>query len=103
MKTTIQQQVYPNRYAHEPHSFSLTAAWNKLMAYAESQEPRRYWWMALSILGHGTIFTIATMASVILLGNNFALLTVTCCNMVMAVVVNLAEVYTKYIVPVFFF
>ena len=53
--------------------------------------------------GHGTLFTIATLAIVILTGNVFALFITACCAMVLVVIVNLAAMPTKVTVPVFFF
>lgn len=58
--------------------------------------------MTLGILGHATIFTIVTLGVVTLLGNVFALYIIVCCAMVMSVVVNLAALPTKYIIPIFF-
>ena len=99
---THQDLTHSNhRYLTRP-SFSLSAAWHKLIAYAEAQEERRFLWAAISLLGHGTFFTIGTMAVVLFTGTNFALLTVTCLSMAMVLVVNLAALPTKYIVPIFF-
>ncbi|HMI78084.1 MAG TPA: hypothetical protein VK484_04790 [Ferruginibacter sp.] len=43
------------------------------------------------------------MLTVILTGNSFVLLTATCLSMAMVLVVNLAALPAKYIIPVFFF
>jgi len=72
------------------------------MPITSNQQPNRLWWMVLGILSHGTIFTIATLGVVTLLGNIFTLYIITCCAMVMSVVVNLAALPTKYIIPIFF-
>jgi hypothetical protein len=97
-----QAYARPRNSTAVPH-FSLSAAWHKLIAYAESQQEKRLLWSAISVLGHGTIFTIATFATVILTGNDFYLLAATCLTMSMVLVVNLAALPTKYTIPIFFF
>ena len=74
----------------------------KLLAYAEIQEGNRMLWTAIGILGHGAIFTIATLMTIIFTGNVFALYIIAICNMVMVVVVNLAALPTRYTIPIFF-
>ena len=99
---THQDLAHSNQHYLTRPGFSISAAWHKLIAYAEAQEERRFLWAAISLLGHGTFFTIGTMAVVLFTGNNFVLLTVTCLSMAMVLVVNLAALPTKYVVPVFF-
>lgn len=74
----------------------------RLAAWMETQEEKRFFWAALSLVGHGTIFTILTFATVILTGNEFALIAVTCTTMMVVLAVNLAALPVKYIIPVFF-
>lgn len=81
---------------------NLAATWNKFLAWAGGQEENRFIWSAVSILGHGTIFTVATLITVMLTGNLIFLLLPTCLNMTMMLVVNLAALPTKYIIPCFF-
>jgi len=104
MKTLTHHGLTQNHtgYSTVP-GYSISAAWNKLIAYAEAQEERRFLWAAISLLGHGTLFTIGTMVIVILTGNDLLLLTATCLTMAMVLVVNLAALPTKYIIPIFFF
>lgn len=104
MKAITQHDLHQSSTYHSVFPvFSLSVAWHKLIAYAESQEEKRFAWAAISLLGHGTCFTVATMSIVMLTGNSFALLVATCLSMAMVLVVNLAALPTKYIIPVFFF
>ncbi len=103
MKAITHHDLLHSSTGYSPNTgFSISAAWHKLIIYAESQEERRFFWAAISLLGHGTFFTIGTMAIVILTGTNFALLTATCLSMAIVLVVNLAALPTKYMIPVFF-
>lgn len=76
--------------------------WKQFIDYADGQQSKRLLWMAIGVLGHGTIFTILTLITVIFTGNIFALFTIACCAMVMVVIVNLAAMPTKVTIPVFF-
>lgn len=83
-------------------SYTKAGIWQKVVAYCDAQEERRFFWVALSLLGHGTIFTILTFIVVILTGNVFPLLVATCLNMVLVVIINLAALPLRYLIPVFF-
>lgn len=83
-------------------SINQTGIGTKLTAWLNAQEEKRFFWAAISLLGHGTLFTIATMATVIFTGNIFALLVITCLTMTTVLVVNLAALPVKYTVSVFF-
>ena len=76
--------------------------WKQFIEFSDRQEFNRLGWVVAGILGHGTIFTIGTLAAVTLLGNIFVLYIIACCSMVMVVAVNLAALPTKYTVPIFF-
>lgn len=76
--------------------------WSKFIAYAENQQSKRLLWLAIGVLGHGVLFTIATLMVVIFTGNVFALYAIALFNMAMVLVVNLAALPTKYTIPVFF-
>jgi hypothetical protein len=89
-------------YSANTNNFSFSALWNKFIAFAASQEQKRFLWAAISLVGHGTFFTIVTMATVILTGTNIFLVAATSLTMAMVLVVNLAALPTKYIVSVFF-
>lgn len=99
MKTVIN---FRNSQLNGQQQFPLAAAWKKFDAYATAQEPNRLIWTAISILGHGTVFTIGTLVAVMMMGNPFFLLVPTCLNMTIVLAVNLAAMPTRYTVPVFF-
>jgi len=92
---------YTNYQTHND-THSIKSLWNQFIDYADKQQSKRLLWAAIGILGHGTIFTILTFGTVLLLGNNITLLAITCFAMTMVVVVNLAALPTKYTVPIFF-
>jgi hypothetical protein len=74
----------------------------RFTAWLNTQEEKRFFWTALSLAGHGTFFTIITFATVILTGNAFALIAITCSTLMVVLAVNLAALPVKYIIPVFF-
>jgi hypothetical protein len=103
MKTAIHPHAsLTGNYGTTKSSFSISALWQRLIAFADSQEPRRFFWAAISLLGHGTVFTIGTLAAVILTGISTPLLVAACYAMVMVVIVNLAALPMRYVIPVFF-
>lgn len=73
----------------------------KFTAWLNAQEEKRFLWAAISLFGHGTFFTIITMATVILTGHALALIAITCFAMTAVLVVNLAALPVKYTVSVF--
>ena len=87
-------------YLHHTHR-THKSVWREFIDYAEGQQDKRLFWAAVGILGHGTIFTIVTLAAVMLLGNNLFLYAIACFNMTMVVVINLAALPTKYTIPLF--
>jgi hypothetical protein len=107
-QTTIMKAVLHHRditernQFHTTYSPAHTSLWQKFMTYAGTQEEKRFFWAAISLVGHGTFFTIVTLATVILTGNVFALLAITCLTMTTVLVVNLAALPVRYIIPVFF-
>jgi len=90
-----------NRYHHTREN-SGTARLDRFTTWLNTQEEKRFFWAAISLVGHGTVFTILTFATVILTGNVFALIAVTCATMMLVLAVNLAALPVKYIIPVFF-
>jgi len=102
MKAITHNDVIQGFYTEE-HVYPTTKSlWKQFIEFSDRQEYNRLGWVVAGILGHGTIFTIATLAAVTLMGNIFVLYIIACCAMVMVVVVNLAALPTKYTVPVFF-
>jgi hypothetical protein len=93
--------AYTNHHTYN-NTHSIKSVWNQFIEYADKQQNKRLLWAAIGILGHGTIFTILTFGTVLLLGNDITLLAITCFTMTMVVVVNLAALPTKYTVPIFF-
>lgn len=104
MKTITHQDLTQSRtsYSTVP-GFSVAAAWHKFISYAAQQERRRFLWLAISLLGHATFFTIGTLIVVLATGNEFYLLTASCLTMALVLAVNLAALPTKYTIPIFFF
>lgn len=97
MKAVLQHpgaNVYNNTHSRE-------GLLHRFTAWLNTQEEKRFFWTALSLVGHGTLFTIMTFATVILTGNVFALMAVTCATMMLVLAVNLAALPVKYIIPVF--
>ncbi|HMO62237.1 MAG TPA: hypothetical protein PKC39_02300 [Ferruginibacter sp.] len=102
MKAVIQHQHSSyNTYHTDASTTFLTALWQRFVAWADTQEERRFFWAAISLAGHGTFFTIATMATVILTGNVFGLLAAALFPMVLVVIVNLAALPIRYVIPAF--
>jgi hypothetical protein len=98
MKTALQHPASHTTY--NGHHFSIAAAWHTFINWANKQERNHFLWMAISLLGHGTFFTIVTMTTVILTGNVFALLIATIFTMATVVVVNLAALPTRFTIPI---
>lgn len=82
---------------------SQLSPWNRFIKWADGQESSRMLWTAVSIVGHGCFFTIITMSAILLTGNNFIFWPFAIASMTMCVVVNLAAMPAKVIIPVFFF
>ncbi len=78
------------------------ALWTRFIAWAAAQEENRFLWVALSLFGHGTVFTIITFMIVLFTGGQFFLLGLTCFTMALVLIVNLAALPTKYTIPAFF-
>jgi hypothetical protein len=102
MKAITHNEFVQNSYAERNNFLSVKSLWKQFIEYSDKQEYNRLAWVAVGILGHGTIFTIATLATVMFLGNIFALYIIACCAMVLVVSVSLAALPTRYTVPIFF-
>ncbi len=101
MQTLIQN----NRYSSAYERTALTAKKGlitKFMDYTESQEKNRILWTGISLLGHGTVFTILTLMVVVATGNNFAFWISAAFNIAVVVIVNLAALPTRITIPIFF-
>jgi hypothetical protein len=102
MKAITHNDIARNTYTEQYSYTASKSLWEKFIEFSDRQEYNRLAWVVIGILGHGTIFTIGTLAAVTLLGNIFVLYIIACCSMVMVVAVNLAALPTKYTVPIFF-
>ena len=101
MKAILHHQA-ANTNLYNTNTVHHAGLLQRFTAWLNTQEERRFFWAALSLVGHGTFFTIITFATVILTGNIFALMAITCVTMMVVLAVNLAALPMKYIIPVFF-
>ena len=99
METTI-------KYAYSAASSRTnikTSLWSKFINWADKQEENRFGWTAFAIAGHGCVFTIITVAIVLVTGNNFIFWLFAIAAMTACLIVNLAALPTKITIPVLFF
>src|SRR6187399_660134 len=99
----MESMTYPGYYSHVAGDKTIIRQqnlWTRFINYSEKQEFNRLLWLAISLAGHGTFFTIATLTAVILTGNIFALFAIACFAMMLVVIVNLAAMPTKVTIPV---
>ena len=101
MKAVLHQHHFHHK-DYAAHKFSVKTLWQKFITWADQQEYNRFLWLAISLVAHSTILTPVTILAVAVTGNVFALLIIAVFSMIAAVVVNLAAIPVKYIVPVFF-
>ena len=99
METTI-KHAYSPASANTGTKISL---WKKFINWADKQEENRFGWTAFSIAGHGCVFTIFTVAIILLTGNNFIFWPFAIAAMAICLIVNLAALPTKITIPVLFF
>ena len=99
METTIKHAYELNSVAHSP-KISL---WKKFINWADKQEENRFTWTAISVAGHGCVFTIATVVIILMTGNNFIFWPFAIAAMAICLIANLAALPTKYIIPILFF
>lgn len=100
MKTIAHPEFVLHNRAFTPSRHPSLGLWTRFIEFAEKQQFNRLMWLAFGVLGHGTVFTIATMAVVLMTGAVFPLLAITCFSMVAVLVVNLAAMPTKITIPV---
>ena len=77
--------------------------WTRFVNYCGNQQEYRLFWLAVSLGGHGCIFTIATLFTIYFTGNDFTLFSIACCAMASVLIVNLAAMPTKITIPVLTF
>jgi hypothetical protein len=100
MKSIAHPEIVFHSRAYTPSRRPVLGIWSRFIDFAEKQQFNRLMWLALGVLGHGTVFTTGTMAVVLLNGAVFPLLAITCFSMVMVLIVNLAAMPTKITIPV---
>ena len=99
MQTVIERSyapVYNNRATKK-------SVWKRFIGWADKQEEHRFGWTAFSIAGHGCVFTILTVITILITGNNFIFWPFAIAGMVIPLVANLAAMPTKITIPVLFF
>lgn len=102
MKAALHHSEANSSYYNNTYTAEKAGLLQRFSAWLDTQEEKRIFWSALSLVGHGTFFTIITFATVILTGNVTALLAITCATMMTVLAVNLAALPAKYIIPIFF-
>lgn len=98
METSIQhvlQPVYKRTEVTE-------TPWNRFISWADGQEEHRFGWTAFAIAGHGCVFTIITVATILFTGNNFFFWPFAIGAMTITLIVNLAAMPTRVTIPVLF-
>lgn len=95
---TIQHSYSP--VYNEIHNH--VSIWKKFIEWAGKQEENRFLWLTLGIAGHGFVFTIITLLTIVFTGNHFIFWPFAMAAMTMCLVSNLAAMPTKITIPVFF-
>ena len=101
MKSIAHPEFVLHNSVYAPTRRPIAGFWARFISYAEKQQPNHLMWLALGVFGHGTVFTIGTMAVVLLNGAFLPLIAITSFSMAMVLVVNLAAMPTKITIPVF--
>jgi len=94
------QHGYSQAYGKSSSKKSL---WEKFIHWADGQEENRFGWTAFSIIGHGCVFTVITVAIILATGNNFIFWPFAIVAMAACLIVNLAALPTKITIPVLLF
>lgn len=76
---------------------------SRFISWADNQQEKSLLWSAISIAGHGCVFTILTVMTILLTGNHFIFWPFAIGAMTMCVIVNLAALPTKITIPILFF
>src|SRR5690242_3161062 len=97
---SIMQHPYSKTFHHTEKKIS---AWKKFIHWSVRQGEYRLGWAVFIIAGHGCVFTTLTALSVLLTGNHFIFWPFVIGSMIMAVLVVIAGMPTKIMIPIFFF
>lgn len=98
METSI-QHVFQPTYSKTSQKQS---AWKSFINWADGQEVNRFGWTAVTIAGHGCVFTIITLAAILFTGNNFIFWPFAIGAMTIPLILNLAAMPTKITIPALF-
>jgi hypothetical protein len=93
------QQSYTPASALTGHKINIIA---RFFAWSRSQEKNRIGWSAVTIAVHGCVITPLTLLFIMLAGNNMIFWPFAIGAMTMSLVVNLAALPARIIIPVFF-
>jgi len=76
--------------------------WKRFLVWCNAQQPNRFIWLALSLVGHCTFITVVTILVITYSGNHFIYWAFTIGAIMASLVVNIAGQPTKVTIPVFF-
>ena len=96
METSLKHGYVPAQHT----DVSKKSAWKKLITWSAAQEKNKLLWAAISIAGHGTVFTIFTVMIILFTGNHFIFWPFAIGAMIMCLVVNLVGLPTKTTIPI---
>jgi len=77
--------------------------WRKFINWADKQEEDRFLWLTIGIAGHGFVFTIVTVMTILFTGNHIIFWPFAIAAMAMCLVSNLAAMPTRITIPILFF
>ena len=105
MLNTINQTLTTIHPTFQPgYSYTeKTSVIKKFIAWTKTQEDSRFFWLALTLFGHGCVITPLTVFVVLITGVNLTLFMCAVTSMAMTMVVNLAALPTKITIPVLLF
>lgn len=84
------------------HETSTTSIANRLMRFAETQQPNAFGWLAFSFFLQGCVLSPATIMVIVANGNNFFLWIPCILGFAATEIVSLAAMPTKITIPVLF-
>jgi hypothetical protein len=76
--------------------------WKRFLTWCDLEQPNRFMWMALGLVGHASFITVITILVITYSGNHFIYWPFTIAAMMACLVVNIAGQPTKVTLPVFF-
>jgi hypothetical protein len=85
-----------------PSVHTQTTIWRRFINWCAGHEERKFFWLGLSLAGHGCFITVLTIFAILFSGNQIIFWPFAMAAMVSCLVVNLAALPTKITIPVFF-